>query len=151
VSQPAGNVLDIDYVDPTPATPSARYAIHVNQSLGGGITAAQVVKWGRFSGQSVGPVLDANATLTYKGNTNGLAVEDRGTATVASGQTSVVVSHVLARAPALADIWVTPSNSLGNASKFWVSSPTSTQFTINVNADPGATTAQFAWRARLVA
>jgi hypothetical protein len=83
-------------------------------------------------------------------------IEDRvngavpsGTATVANGATTVVVSHGLSVTPVLKDISVTPTNNLGNATKFWISTPTATQFTINVNTDPGATTATFVWTASI--
>lgn len=77
--------------------------------------------------------------------------ENSGTATIASGATTVVVNHGLASntntaAPTAKDIRVTPTNSLGNATKFWITSVTATQFTITVDTDPGATTATFAWQ-----
>lgn len=70
--------------------------------------------------------------------------ENSGTATVANGQTTVVVTHGLATTPAR--VYVTPTL-LSNAASFWVTNKTSTQFTINVNADPGAGTATFDWMA----
>jgi parallel beta-helix repeat protein len=86
-------------------------------------------------------------TRMVRRNNVGHVTEANGTATIISGTTSVAVTHGLAVTPALKDISVTPTNSLGNAAKYWISSPTSTQFTISVNADPGATTATFAWEA----
>jgi hypothetical protein len=91
----------------------------------------------------------AGAATTLLRNNIGWATESTGTATVASGSTSIAVTHNLAATPALANISVTPTNSLGSAAKFWISNVTATQFTINVNADPGATTATFAWMIRL--
>jgi parallel beta-helix repeat protein len=76
----------------------------------------------------------------------GYITENSGTTTVANGATTATVTHGLGTTPAVDDITLTPTNNMGNATKFWVSSPTSTQFTINVNTDPGATTATFAWR-----
>jgi hypothetical protein len=72
-----------------------------------------------------------------------------GTATVANGATTTVVTHGLSVTPTLQNISVTPTNNMGNATKFWISTPTSTQFTINVNTDPGATTATFVWTASI--
>ncbi|MDP3013394.1 MAG: hypothetical protein Q8M92_04075, partial [Candidatus Subteraquimicrobiales bacterium] len=69
-----------------------------------------------------------------------------GTATVISGDVLVNVTHDLPMAPDIENIIVTPTNSLGNAAKFWVSDVGATTFRINVNADPGATTATFTWR-----
>lgn len=94
-------------------------------------------------------IQDFGTTSKIRNNsTQGLfRTENYGTATIASGSTSIVVSHGLAVTPVLQAIQVTPTNSMGNSSKFWISTPTSTQFTITVNADPGATTATFAWMA----
>lgn len=67
-----------------------------------------------------------------------------GTATVASGATSVSVTHNFGSTPTAGQIRVTPTG-LGSASKWWISSIGSTTFTINVDADPGASTATFGW------
>lgn len=79
----------------------------------------------------------------------GWKTDNTGTATVANGTTSIAVNHGLSTTPALANIAVTPTNSMGTATKFWISGVGATQFTINVNADPGATTATFAWAVRM--
>jgi hypothetical protein len=80
-------------------------------------------------------------------NNVGWVTEANGTATVAAGTTSIAVTHGLSVTPALKDIHVTPNNSMNAATKFWVSGPTSTQFTINVDQSPGASsTATFAWQ-----
>jgi hypothetical protein len=77
----------------------------------------------------------------------GYITEANGTATVAAATTSIVVTHGLSVTPALKDIQVTPNNSMNAATKFWVSGPTATQFTINVDQSPGAaSTATFAWQ-----
>jgi hypothetical protein len=70
-----------------------------------------------------------------------------GTATVPNGSTSIDVAHGLGATPDIQNINITPTNSLGSATKFWVSSVSSTTFTITVDADPGETTATFAWKA----
>jgi parallel beta-helix repeat protein len=77
----------------------------------------------------------------------GYVSENRGTADITTGNTTVVVSHGLGFTPALSQITVTPTSSLGSATEFWVSTPTSTQFTINVDVNPAAT-ASFVWAAR---
>lgn len=69
-----------------------------------------------------------------------------GTATLVSGNTSVVVTHGLRDTPPLANIHVTPIEAWGSMAQFWVSNPTSTQFTINANADP-TQDVDFAWSA----
>jgi hypothetical protein len=72
------------------------------------------------------------------------------TATIPNGSTSVTVNHDLYTAPAAADIAVTATNNLGSAAKFWISNVTETTFWINVNANPGAATATFVWKAQVV-
>src|SRR3990172_759646 len=70
----------------------------------------------------------------------------RGTATVANGSTTTTVTHTLATTPLARNCTVTPTNNLGNAAKFWADSFGATTFIINVDVDPGATTATFAWQ-----
>lgn len=103
------------------------------------------------AGYGTGQINPANLGTTniVRHNTR-FVTEAKGTATVASGQTTIVVTHGLSRTPGLSDIQVTPTNNLGTAAEFWTSSPTATQFTINVNADPGAATATFAWQAHIL-
>lgn len=72
-----------------------------------------------------------------------------GTATVANGNTTVAVTHGLARTPTAKDISVTPTL-WSNASKFWITAVGATTFTINVDADPGAGTATFVWQANIL-
>ena len=69
-----------------------------------------------------------------------------GTATIANGATTVVVTHGLARTPD--HVWVTPKENPTNAVTFWWADTIgATQFTINVNANPGASGLDFDWRA----
>lgn len=127
-----------------------------------GITIADVVNGSTLAGLriigntgagNVGALIGgaglADATNLVIRDNFTFATENNGTATVANGTTSIAVTHGLAQTPDLQDISVTPSNNLGNATKFWVSTPTSTQFTINVDADPGAGTATFVWTASI--
>ncbi len=71
-----------------------------------------------------------------------------GTATVATNATNVVVPHGLDFTPSLGHIKVVRVDNTGSATKYWHSSPTATTFTINVNAQPGVSTATFGWRIR---
>lgn len=77
---------------------------------------------------------------------SGWVTEKSGTASITTGNSSVAVTHGLAATPTLQQIIITPQSSFGSAAKFWVSNPTSTQFTINVDANPGQTVT-FGWRA----
>jgi hypothetical protein len=69
-----------------------------------------------------------------------------GTGTIASGTTSVAVTHGAAYTPTIDMIRVTfsenPTNDPGNS---WVSAIGATQFTVNVRADPGASGLDFGW------
>lgn len=69
-----------------------------------------------------------------------------GTAAVANGATTAVVAHGMSRTPTLRQVAVTATNSLGNATRFWVSAVDATNLTITVDVDPGAATATFAWQ-----
>jgi parallel beta-helix repeat protein len=105
----------------------------------------------RFIANSSTNHTTANYVFSGTGNIRrdnaGFVTHASGTATVATGTTSIAVTHGLAATPVLQDIKVTPTNAMGLASKFWITSPTSTQFTINVDADPTTDPATFAWQA----
>jgi hypothetical protein len=105
------------------------------------------VTWGTY-GPTVG-LIESGGSNTIVRNNIGWKTENGGIAAVANGTTSIAVAHGLDATPSLGNIAVTPTNSLGTAAKFWISGATNTQFTINVDADPGATTATFSWLARL--
>lgn len=96
-----------------------------------------------------GPFVTTQADTVVRNNI-GFKTENSGTAIVASGTTSIVVNHGLDVTPTADDVSVTPTNNLGTATKFWIDTLTATQFTINVDADPGAGTATFAWRAAVL-
>lgn len=74
--------------------------------------------------------------------------ESSGSATIASGSTTIVVPHGLYGAPGV--VQVTPSAPLGSAAKWWVSSIGGTNFTINVDVAPGSSVS-FQWQARMYA
>lgn len=76
----------------------------------------------------------------------GYVTENSGTATVVSGQTTIDVTHGLAITPSINDINVVPTNNLGSATKYWISDVGASTFRINVDVDPGATTATFSWQ-----
>lgn len=72
---------------------------------------------------------------------------NRGTASIASGATSVTVTHGVGFSPLVSEVSVTPTNFLGLANKFKVNPAlvTDTQFTIEVDVAPGAGGASFGW------
>ncbi len=89
-----------------------------------------------------------NPTLARGFNVKGgstIRSSNAGNATVANTKTSIIVSHGLFYTPIKSQIILTPTNNLGNSTKYWVSDISETSFKINVDVDPGATTAKFAW------
>ena len=91
------------------------------------------------------PIHTEHAATRVRNNV-GHITENSGTATVASAATTVVVSHGLVTTPTrvllTARLW-------SNAAKAWITNLTATQFTINVDVDPGAGIAVFDWRAQV--
>ena len=98
-------------------------------------------------------IIDTYNRLIYLGtvetlfNNRGYVTENGGTATIGAAAMSVAVNHGLHITPVLHHILVTPSNNTTNAIRWWISTPTATQFTINLSGVPGASTATFVWRA----
>lgn len=95
-----------------------------------------------------GVSLITGTNVVVAGN-DGIPTATSGTATVLSGTTSIVVTHGLAATPTLPQISITPQGTLGAAARFWISGPTATQFTINVDVNP-ATNVAFSWQARVL-
>ena len=93
-------------------------------------------------------VAGAGAAGLITRNNVGYVTEVNGTATLANGTTSIAVTHGLAKTPDIHDISVTPIEAWGSMTQFWISSPTSTQFTINADQDPGQDV-DFAWTASI--
>jgi len=72
-----------------------------------------------------------------------------GAATIASGTTSIAVTHNLAMTPSAQQIQITPTNNPTNNVRHWVSAVSSTTFTVSSSGDPGASGLAFAWFAKL--
>lgn len=85
------------------------------------------------------------SSITIRNN-EGFVTENSGTATLANGNTTIAVTHGLAVTPGVGDIMVTAIETLASASFFWITTLTSTQFTITVNTDP-TQDVDFAWKA----
>jgi len=94
-------------------------------------------------------ILDGGTNTKIRNNQD-FVTENSGLATIPSGSTSIIIAHGLSVTPTSDNIMVTPTNSLGSAAKYYIGSITATTFTITVDADPGATTATFAWKASLM-
>ncbi len=119
----------------------------VRLEKGSGEVGNSLVEANDFWNNTSGPLYTnwAGSGNAYRRNA-GYVTENTGTATVANGQTLVSVTHGLSATPTADRIKVTPTNSMGSATKFWIDSISSTTFQINVDSDPGATTATFAWQ-----
>ncbi|HEX2613999.1 MAG TPA: glycosyl hydrolase family 28-related protein [Nitrososphaera sp.] len=98
------------------------------------------------SGLPTGTQVRGNTGFNSVSSAAAFVTEAHGSASITSGNTSVTVTHGLSMTPTLEQISVTPQTSFGSAAKFWISNPTSTQFTINVDANP-AQTVTFGWKA----
>lgn len=83
---------------------------------------------------------------THVHNCSGLINTNSGTGSITNGGTTDVITHGLSYTPTAEDIRVTltenPSNDPGN---IWISTITSTQFTVNSRNDPGASNLNFSW------
>lgn len=91
-------------------------------------------------------------TSTYSVGTLVLRSHSEGTAVVPNGSTTVTIPHGLletSMTPTGRNIKIWPINSLGTATRGYVSAVGKFTFTITVDADPGATTAIFGWKADL--
>lgn len=74
-----------------------------------------------------------------------------GTGSILSGNTSIAITHGLDYIPTAAEITITPTkNPTNTPGLIWVDTTTATQFTVNCEADPGASNFDFAWAARQV-
>lgn len=98
---------------------------------------------------------NTNVTEYIVQNNRGINNRIGGVATVASGATSVTVTH--GASPRLADnaeaslaqVRINPVGSLGSAAKWWVSlagSPSDQNFVINTDVAPGGSGCKFSWQ-----
>jgi hypothetical protein len=109
------------------------------KSAGTDFTVANLL--GFISGVSGARISDCSPSIA----------EQSGSATIASGATTAVVTHGLGLTPVPSDIYITfTEQGTSDYGRWWVSGCTSTQFTLNVSADPGASNLDFAWRARVL-
>jgi hypothetical protein len=113
-----------------------RVAVFFDNSVANGST--MTIDWVCANYGATAPNYPISADTNYTD-------KNKGNASILSGQTAVTVTHELNVTPSLQDIRVTPTNSLGSASKYWISNPTATTFQINVNVDPGVSGAAFVW------
>ena len=95
-------------------------------------------------GVSVGSYIYFVNNVTIASTLIGMA--NSGTATITSGNTSIVVNHGLLSTPTSVQITLA-NDPTSNPGVCWVSTITSTQFTINCVTNPSTSGAIFYWRA----
>jgi hypothetical protein len=133
------NNLDIRNVQPTEP---ANYVVWVAD---GGTGRTTTVNIRRSLDNGVVGVKTTNST----GTVNVKFRSNSGTGTITSGNTTATITHGLSFTPSAQDIILTPTNNLGAATQLYVSgTPGASSFVVTSDADPGAPTATFAWRAR---
>jgi CRISPR-associated DxTHG motif protein len=104
-----------------------------------------IITGSNFTNSGTGASKFFNNTVT-DASTGWNVSRTSGTATVPNGATYYDVTHGLNFTPTAAQITVTPTG-WGNAASFYISDIGASTFRINVNADPGASTATFSWHA----
>lgn len=101
-----------------------------------------------------GGLVQYNAGGTIQTGTVGTRIIDvegflnanSGAAYLASGATTIAVTHGLAITPLASSIHIMPTTTTTNdTGNFWISAVTATTFTLSVRNDPGATGLQFQW------
>jgi hypothetical protein len=117
---------------------NATYSVH---EIGGGTTNNTSIMFNQVHSGKAVLLTAANSVVS---NNIGYRTENAGTASGAG--TTIVVTHGLGYTPALKDIRVTPTTTWGSMTSFYVSAPTSTQFTINCSPASGGGGVTFAWR-----
>lgn len=107
-----------------------------------------VIQGNNVTGNRTGGMSIAGTATQQTRNNKGWVTENSGTGSIASGSTSAVITHGLSVTPAAKDIFVTftenPTTDPGN---IWIDTLTSTQFTVNVRTNPGASNLDFSWTA----
>lgn len=87
---------------------------------------------------TAGKVKDRGAYSAFRNN-RGFLTDAAGSASIASGATSVVVTHGLGLTPRIEEIDLQPLSALVAAKTCWPSAVNATTFTINLDVDPTAT------------
>ena len=88
--------------------------------------------------------------VSQDSNPLGVTLENSGATAVASGNTSITVTHGLSVQPSEAELLISPTNNPTTDPVYvWIDIIGSTTFNINCKVNPGATGASFQWRARI--
>jgi len=96
-------------------------------------------------GNYVAAILDSGAVNESIQSNMGWITELEGSSSIASGDTTKVVTHGLSATPTY--VWIAfKEQGTADYGRWWVSSVNATAFTLNVSADPGASNLDFYWR-----
>jgi parallel beta-helix repeat protein len=108
-----------------------------------------LVTGNNVTGFPVAQITDSGTTSTIHHN-KGYVTENKGTGSITSATTTDVITHGLSYTPTEQDIQIVfieqGDNDYG---RWWISGITSTQFTVNVTSDPGASNLDFGWKAAI--
>jgi len=81
----------------------------------------------------------------------GYVTANKGTGTIASGDTTAVITHGLDRTPVAADIHIMPTeNPTTEVGSIFITSISATQFTVNVENAPSTSGLDFGWKAEVL-
>lgn len=110
-----------------------------------------IVSGNILTGNASAAAVSNSGTTTFVRNNKGYVTEASGTGTIASASTSIAVTHGLGTTPSAQNITVTPTNNPTNdPGNIWITTITSTQFTVNCRADPGSGGLTFGWQALII-
>ena len=125
----------------------AKYAIAISDGLSKNVIIIGNGMQGHTASQ---PIMDLGTNTIIQDN-GGYVTENAGTGIIFNGTTSVIIRHGLSYIPTAAEIFITRTNSPTNdPGNVWISNITSTQFTVNVRKDPGASGMAFSWAVRRI-
>lgn len=139
-------IVEGNYFDNINGTPQARALYETGASSGPTRFNRNTIRNQSYQDWSF-----SNSSSTAQGN-DGSIFKDRntGTGTIASGNTSVTITHGITGTPNAGKITITPTaNATNNPGNMWVSSIGSSSFTVNCRTDPGSGGLAFAWSAAL--
>jgi len=111
----------------------------------GGAADNNLIAGNRISDAQTAAISTTGANTIVRNN-SGFVTEASGTSTITSGNTSIAITHGLAVTPAAGDCTFVgaenPTNTVGTS---WIDTYTSTQMTLNVENDPGASNFDVNW------
>lgn len=144
-----GNIrIENNYVRDTQGTVTTPYFVWIEGA--GTVQLINNHSQGTYaSGGAAYRTAGSNSNIRVRNNV-GIVTEANGSVTVANGKTLGTVAHGLSLTPSVYDFSLSPANSLGSATKYFVSSVDATNLVVGVNTDPGATTGTIAWKATIL-